>query len=255
MKYTSVLLITFCLISCSHREPLGIANINEASDIALRVCLSSDTPLLFKHTDFSGLSSRKTERLKEQIENYFRSKLFNNFTDSNYDIKVIPFDKFNPYEGYPDDIKKRFSLTPQVWNIKPDKIIQIKGDSENRSGKASFGVFNRNNQWYFSVAYKEDLLPKDGTAGYPFSEKKLLKKRSDKNKFNFVESFGSHTGPYKYIGQNIIPEGSNERFVMLKDAVEEYRVNLEFIPIDCRILVELYEDQFSQSRIEVFQSD
>ena len=70
-----------------------------------------------------------------------------------------------------------------------------------------------------------------------------------------MDFFGANTPPFRYTHEEIKKPNSNKRYVILKEAAGEYKVDLSYLDNNRNILIVYYEDQFLQSRIEVFQSE
>ena len=158
-KTKKLILILVCLIACSSdgNTPAGVESLNKLSEIGKRILVSGDYKLLLKHSDLSGIPEGK----KNEIIDILKSWKGLPSTMKIKSVEVIPPEEYDPYsfmpKEWPDEFKRQ--LKPNIWNIKPDKIIvfltEPKSPGKGMDSRWTLGAVERDSLWYFCAQYKE----------------------------------------------------------------------------------------------------
>ena len=143
--------ILYALSACSKQpsDPIGIASFTEAVEVTKRIISEGDEALLWSHSDKSGVPKKKLKEVTQALDGW------EGLGDlAQYSINIVEPKDYIPREGVPEEIKNMFS--PIIWNISPDKYVVVKRTGENSGVAFTAGLFERDDHWYFAIAYLQE---------------------------------------------------------------------------------------------------
>jgi hypothetical protein len=142
--FISILLICFLGCGVNSYKPKPIKSKEALILIIKNIITQNNINLYLSHTDMTN-SNLSIQDLKQTL---IKSKMFENKTILS--IKEYKFSEYDHTLSYPKEVRHMFAQ-PE-FNIKPSHIIKVKLiKSESHNMSVIFGVFSKNEQWYFSV--------------------------------------------------------------------------------------------------------